>query len=175
MVDIAYEPKTLSRLIATDVDSAMLDGARRRLASFKDRVDVRHADATELPFPNERFDAVVSFIMLHHTLQWERALSEAARVLRPGGILVGYDVVSSAPARIFHRLDRSPHRLAALAEFSTRFADLPLEDVRVEAAFRRLIVRFEGVRAGRPEPPTLPVARKEAHDHGDLPGVRHDL
>ncbi len=89
-------------LTATDVDPSMLDTARRRLASFGDRVEVQQADATQLPFPDGSFDAVVSFIMLHHTLQWEEALSEAVRVLRPGGHLTGYDLVESRPARVLH-------------------------------------------------------------------------
>src|SRR5438045_5195328 len=38
------------RLTATDYDDAMLDGARRRLAAFGERVEVRRADATALPF-----------------------------------------------------------------------------------------------------------------------------
>lgn len=150
------------RLTATDVDPAMLDSARQRLATFGDRVDVRHADATNLPFPDGRFDAVVSFIMLHHTVQWEQALAEAVRVLRPGGVLLGYDVMRSAPASMFHRLDRSPHRLATLEDLSARFAELPLEDVRIEPVLRRLIVRFQGVRAGNPNPTRIPVDEKEA-------------
>jgi ubiquinone/menaquinone biosynthesis C-methylase UbiE len=137
------------RLTATDVDPAMVDAARHRLGSFGDRVDVRQADATGLPFADATFDAVVSFIMLHHTLQWEQVLGEAVRVLRPGGILVGYDLVKSGPAQTFHRLDRSQHRLATLDGLTACLAELPLDDVRVEPALRRLVVRFHGRRVNR--------------------------
>lgn len=130
------------RLTATDVDPLMVETARRRLAPFVDRVEVRQADATELPFPDGRFDAVMSFIMLHHTMQWERALAEATRVLRPGGHLIGYDVVDSAPARIFHRLDLSAHRLATATSLRERLAQLPVDDVGLEPALHGLVVRF---------------------------------
>src|SRR5688572_7220057 len=70
------------RLTATDVDPAMRSDAAKRLAHFGDRVQVQEADATQLPFPDASFDAVVSFIMLHHVIAWEEALAEAARVLR---------------------------------------------------------------------------------------------
>jgi ubiquinone/menaquinone biosynthesis C-methylase UbiE len=132
------------RLTATDVDPAMVETARRRLAPFGDRVEVQQSDATQLLFPDGHFDAVLSMIMLHHTVHWEQALGEAARVLRPGGVLAGYDLVKSGPARAFHRLDRSHHRLATLDELSARLVELSLGDVRVEPALRRLIVRFRG-------------------------------
>lgn len=130
------------RLTATDVDPAMVDAASRRLMPFGDRVDVRQADATGLPFPDGHFDAVVSFIMLHHTVQWEHAVGEAARVLRPGGHLAGYDVVVSLPARVIHRIDLSPHRLATIAELRTHLGQLPLDHVRVDPALGGLVARF---------------------------------
>ena len=77
-----------------------------RLSQFGDRVTARHADATALPFPDDAFDAVLSWVMLHHTLEWEKALAEAIRVLRPGGQLVGYDLLSTAPLRLLHRTRR---------------------------------------------------------------------
>ena len=49
--------------------------------------------------------------MLHHVIEWERAVTEAARVLRPGGSFVGYDLLASRMVSLVHRADRSPHRL----------------------------------------------------------------
>lgn len=43
--------------------------------------------ATELPFPDNSFDAVWTLDVLEHVPQPERALSEMRRVLRPGGHL----------------------------------------------------------------------------------------
>lgn len=44
-------------------------------------------DATNLPFGDDSFDAVVSVMMLHQT-RLELALTEMRRVLKPGGLLV---------------------------------------------------------------------------------------
>ena len=94
----------ITHLVATDVDPRMVASAGRRLARYVPRVDVRRVDATALPFPDASFDVVASFLMLHHVIDWEQALAEVVRVLRPGGMFVGYDLVDTAPARLLHRL-----------------------------------------------------------------------
>jgi SAM-dependent methyltransferase len=130
------------RMTVTDYDTAMVAAARARLVTFADRATVRQADATQLPFPDDRFDAVLSFIMLHHVIDWEAALGEAIRVLRPGGLLVGYDLVASRPARWLHQAEGARHRLMAPGELRDRLADLPVEAVRLRAALAGLAVRF---------------------------------
>ena len=137
------------RLTATDVDPAMRAAATQRLAPYGDRARVRAADATTLPFEDASFDAVVTFIMLHHVIDWEQALAEIARVLRPGGILAGYDLVESTASRLTHRLDRSPHRMASIDDLRTRLDGLPFDDVTVAPALGRLVTRFRARRAQR--------------------------
>ena len=134
------------RLVATDVDPAMRAAATERLAHHRHRASVEEADATELPFPDASFDAVISFIMLHHVIDWETALSEVARVLRPGGMVAGYDMVESWFSRTTHRLDRSPHRMASTEGLQDRLAELPFEDVNVQPALGGLVTRFRARR-----------------------------
>src|SRR5688500_7846379 len=81
------------QLTVTDFDPEMVSTARERLAPFGDRVTVEEADATNLRFADARFDTVLSFIMLHHVIDWEQAFREALRVTRPGGLVVGYDLL----------------------------------------------------------------------------------
>jgi SAM-dependent methyltransferase len=130
------------RMTVTDYDTAMVAAARARLATLADRATVRQADATQLPFPDDRFDAVLSFIMLHHVIDWEAALGEAIRVLRSGGVLIGYDLVASRPARWLHQAEGARHRLMAPGELRGRLADLPVEAVQLRAALAGLAVRF---------------------------------
>ena len=84
-------------MVVTDFDEAMVDNAMHRMHRYGERVEVRQADATALPFEDASFETVVSFIMLHHTVDWEKALAEATRVLRPGGKLIGYDLLRARP------------------------------------------------------------------------------
>lgn len=130
------------RLTTTDVDEAMLAAARQRLARFGDRAVVQQADATGLPFADDSFDTVLSFIMLHHVIEWEKALVEVFRVLRPGGSLVGYDVLSSPLLRFVHVADRSPHRLLSVRELRAALDDLPVDQAVLRPGATGLTVRF---------------------------------
>jgi ubiquinone/menaquinone biosynthesis C-methylase UbiE len=79
-------------LTALEVDArAARDLAARHRGT---NVKVVLGDAAQMTFPDASFDSVGSFTMLHHVttlaLQ-DKVLSEAFRVLRPGGVLVGSD------------------------------------------------------------------------------------
>lgn len=90
------------RMVATDYDSEMVERAGQAVAPYGDRARVERADAADLAFVDGRFHLVLSAAMLHHTLAWEKALAEAIRVLRPGGRLIGYDLLDSAVSRLMH-------------------------------------------------------------------------
>jgi ubiquinone/menaquinone biosynthesis C-methylase UbiE len=91
------------RLSAVELDAGYCDGLRRALG---ERASVVQADATEMPFPDDRFSAVVCFTMLHHVPSAEgqdRLLAEAARVLAPGGVMAGSDSLGTgALFRLLH-------------------------------------------------------------------------
>jgi SAM-dependent methyltransferase len=56
--------------------------------NLQERVRFVCGDATSLPFENEFFDAVTMFDLLEHVPDDKKAVSEALRVLRPGGFLL---------------------------------------------------------------------------------------
>jgi ubiquinone/menaquinone biosynthesis C-methylase UbiE len=128
---------------ATDVDDEMVGAIAARLASYGDRAMTRVADATALPFGDGTFDTVLSWVMLHHTVAWETALDEAMRVLRPGGRLVGYDLLSSPPLRLLHRRDHDRLRLMRLGELRDFVPSLPVGQSSVRPGLGGLVVRFQ--------------------------------
>jgi ubiquinone/menaquinone biosynthesis C-methylase UbiE len=69
-----------------DLTERAVEHTRNRLDIFGLKSDIRVADAESLPFPNETFDLVYSWGVLHHTPNTERAINEAWRVLREGGV-----------------------------------------------------------------------------------------
>lgn len=72
-----------------DFSRAMLASAQRRNAEAvrAGRVDLRHGDASALPFPEASFDAAYSIHSIYFWPQPLAALREIRRVLRPGGRL----------------------------------------------------------------------------------------
>ncbi len=73
--------------VATGVDLTEHGVAltRERLALEGLHAEVQIADAENLPFPDESFDIVYSYGVLHHSPDTARAIREVHRVLRPGG------------------------------------------------------------------------------------------
>ncbi len=65
-----------------DLSPGMLEKARER------QLDVVEGSATELPFADASFDVTCSFKVLAHVPDIDRALSEMARVTRPGGHII---------------------------------------------------------------------------------------
>jgi ubiquinone/menaquinone biosynthesis C-methylase UbiE len=151
------------RLTVTDYDQAMLETARTRLSEFDERVTVRQADATQLPFPDDSFDTVVSFIMLHHVIDWEAAIAEAIRVLRSGGSLIGYDLLASWPMRLLHQAEGSRHRMMHMHELCQELRRLPTIGA-VSRSLGGLTVRFALEKRGAG--PSEPVAGSAARGAG---------
>jgi ubiquinone/menaquinone biosynthesis C-methylase UbiE len=78
--------------------------ARRHLQ----RADLCQADALDLPFSAGSFDVVAFSSVLHHVSDRQRALTEAYRVLRPGGWAFAFDPNLLHPAMLLFRHPRSP-------------------------------------------------------------------
>jgi ubiquinone/menaquinone biosynthesis C-methylase UbiE len=74
---------------AIDFSDHALEHARRNLQGqgFDDRVAFRQADLLDLPFPDGEFEYAVCWGVLLHVPDVERAVTELARVIAPGGML----------------------------------------------------------------------------------------
>ena len=82
----------VARVVAVDASPAMLDAARERLAGYPN-VDLRPGELEALPVEDATLDAATLVLVLHYVPEPERALAEAARVLKPGGRLVVVDML----------------------------------------------------------------------------------
>ncbi len=155
-------------LTMVDLDPVMVRSADRRVDEFGPRATVQVADATCLPFGPATFDTVLSFIMLHHVIDWRKALAEAARTLRPGGQLLGYDLTRTRVTTAFHRIDRSAVAMLSPDELRQGLHHASL-DVRSESGLarchRRLKSEVERAGSGAGTPRGVPEI-----DHVTRPG-----
>lgn len=96
----------VARLVAVEINPALAASLAERFAGTN--VEVHQADATAMPFDDASFSAAASFTMLHHvptTELQDKLFFEVARVLRPGGVLVGGDSLDSPDFRRLHEGD----------------------------------------------------------------------
>ena len=94
-----------------DLDPAMVEAARRRVARRDGRVRLWVGDATEIDAADGAYDAVFDFGIIHHVPDWRAAVAEVARVLRPGGRFFFEEVTRHALERWSYRrfLDHPEH------------------------------------------------------------------
>jgi arsenite methyltransferase len=82
---------------SADQSGNSAEAARRNAVAegVADRVELHTGDMTALPFEDNSFDVVVSSLAIHNIsgrAGREKAISEAVRVLRPGGRLMVADI-----------------------------------------------------------------------------------
>ena len=82
----------VKQVIAVDSSRDMLDAARARVGSAQN-VDLRQGDLENLPIDPGALDAAMMSLVLHYAPAPPKALSEVARVLRPGGRVLVVDML----------------------------------------------------------------------------------
>lgn len=83
----------VAEVVAVDREQAMLEASRKRLAEFGN-IRFVEGDLLDLDLESESVDAAVMMLVLHHLPEPEAAIAEAARILRPGGVLLVVDMVA---------------------------------------------------------------------------------
>ena len=83
-----------SSVLGVDLSENMLIHANRHRegSAFVERIEYKLMDAKDLELPDGHFDAVYSNTILHHIPDPRPFLSEAYRMLRPGGALLIRDL-----------------------------------------------------------------------------------
>ena len=84
--EVIAEQFGAQKVIAADIDPKQIELAKKNLIpELKEKIEFKVEDAMALDEPDETFDAVFSFGVLHHMEDWRKAVREISRVLKRGG------------------------------------------------------------------------------------------
>jgi ubiquinone/menaquinone biosynthesis C-methylase UbiE len=95
IADIGGGAGTLARAFARaghfvtciDISKDLLDVGRKRAEEEGFEMEFINCSATSTPIPDASLDICVVPELLEHVVEWRECLDEAARILRPGGLL----------------------------------------------------------------------------------------
>jgi ubiquinone/menaquinone biosynthesis C-methylase UbiE len=120
-VEVIFQRFGAGRVTAIDLDPRMIALARERLRAFgPERLRLAVGEATAIDAPDHTFDGVFDFGMLHHVPNWQQAVTEVARVLKPGGLFFFEEVTKQALGRWIYRtlLDHPKENRFGVGEFT---------------------------------------------------------
>lgn len=83
-----------SEIVATDIDEEQIYKAEANGIQFMT------ADAKNLDFKNNKFDAVFAFFTFHHVKGYKKAIKECRRVLKKTGVLYIIEIGEYSPHRL---------------------------------------------------------------------------
>jgi demethylmenaquinone methyltransferase / 2-methoxy-6-polyprenyl-1,4-benzoquinol methylase len=100
--DFAVEALRLNpeKVIGVDISEGMLEVGRKKMKAngYDSKIELRSGDSENLPFEENKFDAVIVAFGVRNFENLERGLAEMYRVLKPGGRMV---VLEFSKPRLF--------------------------------------------------------------------------
>ena len=127
------------KAVALDLALPMLNELRRKAPERQIHAVV--GEAERLPFPPDRFDAVILARILYLTADWQLALQDACKVLKPGGCLF-HEWGNGAPDEEWVQIREKARTLFDAAGVKTPFhpgarSEEEIDDFLVSLGFQR--------------------------------------
>ncbi len=132
-IEVLFQRFGADHVTAIDLDPKMIERAKKRLTSCHEgKLRFLVGEATAIDTPDKAFDAVFDFGIIHHVPNWQKAVAEVARVLKPGGLFFFEEVTKAALERWLYRtlLDHPKENRFSMEEF---LAELERQRIRLES------------------------------------------
>lgn len=117
-----------------DASQVMLEQFRQKLHNIPPNLQLIHGDASQLPFPDQSFDVVLTVHMIHTVANWQVFLDEVERVLKLQGYYLNAQWITP-PAR----MEFEGYLRAILAKYDVKQAPKPVnkvvEEINVDEYF----------------------------------------
>ena len=172
VLDVGCGNGKFTRLIAAlfretggiDVKAKKITEAREAAAAAGIAIDFRVADAEAMPYPDASFDVVAFSNSLHHIPHPDAGLAEAARVLKPSGLLYMMEPVPSGNYYDATMLvnDETPVRIEAFRAIAQLSAKGFTAKSEIMYRARRTFAAFEDWLGSQIDQDALRRARYEA-------------
>ena len=137
-----------ARITGVDLTSRAIALTRERFTAFSLNSDLMVGDAEELSLPDNEFDLVYSWGVIHHSPNTERVIEQILRVLRPGGVVrvMIYSKWSLVGLMLWLRYALLPLSLAtSMREIYAKHLESPGTKAYSIAEARQLFERFSDV------------------------------
>jgi ubiquinone/menaquinone biosynthesis C-methylase UbiE len=105
-LNLEHYPESVKEIVFTEPEEPMARRLNRKLADAGRSGQVVQVPAEKLPFEDDSFDTVVCTLVLCTVEDPQRALSEVARILRPGGELLFLEHIRSDDPKLARWQDR---------------------------------------------------------------------
>lgn len=96
------------KVIGVDISTGMMEIGRKKIESrgLSKKIELRRGDSENLPFEENKFDAVIVAFGVRNFENLEKGLAEMLRVLRPGGkvVVLEFSKPDKFPFRQFYGL-----------------------------------------------------------------------
>ena len=132
VVSLLLLEKGAKKVICGDQSEYMLGQCRKKAEAAgydKGRIEFRQLDAEDLPFEDDRLDAVVSSMVMGMVPDQKKMVTEMARVLRPGG---GLGLSTHGPTHYLEAIEASLKVNNPRYMFGYRYEYWPRDETEIQ-------------------------------------------
>lgn len=120
-----------------DVSREMLDQLRQKLNTAPPNLKLIHANASQLLFPDNCFNVVLTVHMLHTVSDWRAFLDDIDRVLKPRGFYLNCQWITPPARREFEGYFRELLSKYEGSKQESKHIDIAIQEINVEKYLHR--------------------------------------